>query len=235
VHYFTMGEETWKSSDTWPPPGTTTRALYFSPAGALADGSAAESGVDDHVVDFSATTGVHSRFGKHMTGGRSAVRYTDRAVADGRLLTYTSAPLPADTEVTGHPLVRLFVESNATDAALLVYLSDVSPTGEVHCVTDGCLRASARAVGEAPDRFPGPFHSDGVADPQPLVPGEVAEIAFDLFPVSWLFNAGHRIRIAISGADRDNFVPVAEDQHPRLRVHRGGARPSAVELPVVPR
>jgi len=66
---------------------------------------------DDHFVDFSAGTGVHSRFGKHLTGGRSAVSYIDRAYADTQLLTYTSPPVPSDVEVTGHPVVRLFVES----------------------------------------------------------------------------------------------------------------------------
>jgi putative CocE/NonD family hydrolase len=234
IHYFTMGEERWKSAEKWPLANTTVRPFFFAPGGALDVHAPAAPGADDHAVDFSAGTGVHSRFGKHMTGGRFPVRYPKRAEADARLLTYTSAALDADLEVTGDPLVRLFVESTAPDAALLVYLEDVDPSGEVRCVTDGCLRASARATAEAPYWMAGPFHRYAMADPQPLVPGEVAEIAFSLYPVSWLFRAGHCIRVAISGADKDNFVPVAEGLSPRLRLHRGASRASAIELPTIP-
>jgi putative CocE/NonD family hydrolase len=235
IHYFTMGEERWKSAQQWPPPGTVTRSLYFAAGATLSESASEAGGADEHVVDFAAGTGVYSRFGKHMTGGRSAVSYPKRAVADARLLSYTSAALSEDMEVTGHPVVRLFLSSSATDGAVLVYLEDVGPDGSVLNVTDGCLRASARATAPAPYWFEGPFHPYAQADPALLVPGELIELAFDLFPVSWLFRAGHRVRIAISGADKDNFVPVAQDQRPRLQVHRGAACLSRVELPVAPR
>lgn len=234
IHYFTMGEERWKSTDVWPPAGTTGRYMYLGAGNTLSDAApAVADAADEKVVDFAHRTGVHSRFGKHMTGGRFPVSYTDRARAARHLLTYTSPALPADLEVTGHPVVRLFVESTATDGALLVYLEDVAPSGDVLCVTDGCLRASARVTAESPYWFSGPFHPYASKDPRPLVPGEVAEIAFDLFPVSWLFRRGHRIRVSIGGADRDNFVPVAEDQHPCVRIHRSAACPSSIELPVM--
>jgi putative CocE/NonD family hydrolase len=232
IHYFTMGEERWKSAAEWPPLGTTTRALYLGPGSALVDSPPVSTGVDEHAVDFTAGTGVYSRFGKHMTGGRSAVSYPNRAEADKRLLTYTSAVLAEDMEVTGHPVVHLHLSSTATDGAVLVYLEDVAPNGDVLNVTDGCLRASARSLAAAPYWFAGPFHPFAQADPEPLVPGEVAELAFDLFPVSWLFRAGHRVRIAISGADTDSFVPVAQDQSPLLRMHSGPNHLSRVELPV---
>jgi putative CocE/NonD family hydrolase len=234
VHYFTMGEEQWKSSDTWPPPGTIEETLYLGDGQMLTEAVPdANDAADEYVVDFTAGTGVYSRFGKHLTGGRSAVSYIDRAYADTQLLTYTSPPVPVDVEVTGHPVVRLFVESTTTDCALLVYLEDMDPKGNVLCVTDGCIRASARATGEAPYWFPGVFHPYALKDPRPLIPGEVTEIEFDLFPVSWLFRRGHRIRVAISGADRDNIVPVAESEGPRLRVHRAAGKASMIVLPVM--
>ncbi|MGH8651455.1 MAG: CocE/NonD family hydrolase C-terminal non-catalytic domain-containing protein [Gammaproteobacteria bacterium] len=45
------------------------------------------------------------------------------------LLTYTSEPLPAVTEITGHPVVTLFLAASTEDAALHVYLEGVGPGG----------------------------------------------------------------------------------------------------------
>jgi predicted acyl esterase len=65
-----------------------------------------------------------------------------------------------------------------------------------------------------------------------------------MVPVSWVFKQGHRIRIAIAGADHINFelnpglVPGGkpEDAPPTtMTFHRTAAYPSHVELPIIPR
>ena len=71
------------------------------------------------------------------------------------------------------------------------------------------------------------------ADVRPAVPGETMHLRFELFPISWLFRRGHTIRIAIGGADRDNFLPIAADQCPTLRIFHGPDTPSRLELPVL--
>lgn len=53
-----------------------------------------------------------------------------------------------------------------------------------------------------------PYHTFKREDAMPLVPGEVAEIAFDLLPLSARFEVGWRIRLAIAGADKKVFAPV---------------------------
>ena len=67
---------------------------------------------------------------------------------------------------------------------------------------------------------------------------------FDLMPMAWLFRLGHRIRIAIAGADYGNFElnpGLCTGDTPEtcpetvLQVHRGPATPSRIELPVIPR
>jgi len=236
IHYFTMGEERWKSAATWPLPQTRMVPYYFGPAGTLTDASPpASDGSSRYRVDFDAGTGVHSRFGKHLGGGRFPARYPDRATRDSRLLVFQAPPFADAQELTGHPLVSLFVSATSTDAAYIVYLEDVAPNGEVTCIADGGLRASARA--EAPDGppywMPGPFHRYNKADAKPLVPGEVVELRFDLYPVSWLFDAGHAVRVAIAGADKDNFTPIAQDQQPTLSVHHGGRYASRIDLPFI--
>ena len=67
------------------------------------------------------------------------------------------------------------------------------------------------------------------------VRGELIEITFDLFPISWLFQRSHAIRAAIAGADRDNLARFPPEGTATIRIHRGGAAVSRVDLPIVPR
>ena len=73
--------------------------------------------------------------------------------------------------------------------------------------------------------------------------GGAVELTFDLMPTAWLFRAGHRIRVSIAGADLGNFQlnpALCADEDPgtcletTLDIHRGGATPSRVDLPVIP-
>ena len=76
------------------------------------------------------------------------MRYPDRSQQDARLLTYTSAALDRAIEVTGHPVVSLFISSTADDGTVFVYLEDVDSRGRVAYVTEGQLRIFI--VGSAP-------------------------------------------------------------------------------------
>ena len=49
-----------------------------------------------------------------------------------------------------------------------------------------------------------------------------------------MFRAGHRIRVALAGADPDNFT-MLPGPAPLLRVYRAGGRASRLVLPVVSR
>ncbi len=68
-----------------------------------------------------------------------------------------------------------------------------------------------------------------------MTPGEPVELAFELLPTSYLFRAGHRMRVAIAAADSDHFSRIPDGRPPRLTVFRGSERPSRVALPIVPR
>lgn len=235
VHYYTMGAERWNAATAWPPKNTPT-TFYLGQANSLSrTAPAAEVAHDDYVVDMTATSGRRSRFDTLM--GRALVNpYPDRAEQDRKLLVFDGEPLATDTEVTGHPLVWINLSASTTDAAIFVYLEDVAPDGTVTYVTEGQLRALHRklADGPAPTWQAGPYHSFRRADAMPLVPGEPVELAFELLPTSYLFKAGHRIRIAIAGADAGHFarVPADETLVPRLKVYRDRLRPSRIVLPI---
>jgi uncharacterized protein len=233
VHYFTMVECRWKSADAWPPPAATLSYYLAADHELGLDPPECESRADDYVVDQTAGTGEHSRWHTQVTIGR-AVRYPDRSGQDAKLLTYTSAALHHRVEVTGHPIVTLFVTSTASDGTFFVYLEDVDARGRVAYVTEGQLRAINRRLSDAvsPYRQVVPYRTFKRADAQPLVVGEIAELTFDLLPTSYLFQRGHRIRIAIAGADASHFA-ILPGGPPTIAVHRSRRHASRIDLPVI--
>ena len=79
------------------------------------------------------------------------------------------------------------------------------------------------------------YHSFKRKDALPLVPGEFAELSFELMPTSVLVWRGHRVRIAIAGADRDTFRRIPDTGDPVLTFARNRRHASFLELPLVPR
>jgi uncharacterized protein len=207
VHYFTMVEGRWKSANAWPPPAATLGYYLAADRQLGLDPPASESNADEYVVDQAAGTGEHSRWRTQVTIGE-AVRYEDRSAAGAKLLTYSSAALERPLEVTGHPVVTLFVTSTAGDGTFFVYLEDVDARGHVAYVTEGQLRAVNRRLSDAPSPYcqAVPYRTFKRSDAQALVAGEIAELTFDLLPTSYLFQPGHRIRMAIAGADVSHFA-----------------------------
>lgn len=236
IKYYTFGANRWNSTPVWPPAGLETNTSWYLNAGntLLSTPPQAPDGSDRYQVDFTVTTGPGSRW---MTSiGGPDVVYPDRAEADKKLLTYSSEPLTQDMELTGYPVVSLFMAASTDDAALHVYLEDVAPDGRVTYLTEGVLRAVHRKISTTPLYVStGPSHSFLRQDAMPLAPGEVAEISFALYPTSVVLRAGHRIRVAIAGADAPQFIRYpATGPAPVFEVQRSQAFPSRIELPMRP-
>ena len=235
--YYTIREEKWKTTDVWPPIGTTNQRWYMAEGNALSrTAPTATSGADRYVVDFEATTGLTNRWQTQSGGGD--VIYPDRTEADRGLLTYTTPPLNQDLEVTGYPVVSLHVTSTTTDGAFFAYLEDVGPSDRVTYLTEGHLRALHRKVSRDPPPYiePVPYHSFDRKDGESLMPGAPAELTFGLLPISALIRRGHRIRIAIAGADKDTFARIpAEGPPPVTELARARLRASFVDLPAIER
>jgi len=144
-------------------------------------------------------------------------------------------PFDSDTEITGHPIVTLYTSSTHDDGLFIVYLEDVAPDGTVTYITEGQLRGVMRRVADEPPLYTkiGPHHSELRADAMPLVPGEVAELTIELWATSLLVRDGHRLRIAIAGADKDTFLHYPMNgEVPTITVERNARYPSHVTLPV---
>ncbi|MCW3475772.1 CocE/NonD family hydrolase [Limobrevibacterium gyesilva] len=215
VHSYTIGAESWHEAQSWPP--------QVAPTVMPLDGGT-------YQADFAIGTGANTRYGR-LAAFDVRDYYADWHGRDAKMLCSTGEKLARDTVLTGHPVLTLHLSCSEPDAAIHAYLEDVAPDGTCRYVTEGMLRALHRQESAAPalHQVVGPRHSFARADAKPLVPGEVTELRVALLPTSWMFRAGHRIRVAIAAADSDNFGQVPHGRPPVLTIAGGRSR---IELPL---
>jgi len=234
VEYFTLGENRWKTSEQWPLPHTQMQRWYLAGNHQLTQLQAAsEYGNDVYQVDSTATTGRFNRW--FAQSPDQPVLFLDRQTEDKKLLIYDTRPLERDTEITGHPVIHLYLSSSATDGQFFVYLETIDPDGRVRLLTEGQLRGLHRKIsrGTRPYKMFGPYHSFKEQDAMLLDPNEVTEITFDLLPISVLLQKGQRIRVAIAGADADTFDPIIGCETPTLTLERNFDYSSYIDLPII--
>ena len=151
------------------------------------------------------------------------------------VIVFETAPLAADTEVTGPIKVKLWVSTTAVDTDFTAKLIDVYPPsrwypmGYALNLTDSLMRLRYRNGGETAEL---------------VEPDEVVEVTITLYPTSNLFSAGHRIRLDISSSNFPRFDvnPNTGEAigHERLRVsadntvYHNASRPSQIVLPIIP-
>lgn len=236
VFYYTLGEEKWKSSHVWPPANAQYRSYYFQPDKGLATAKPnAVEAFTPYAIDSTFGTGVYARWRSLLGQLKTPYAYYDWNERSQTLPHFSSPVLTENVEVTGHPVIHLYVSSTATDGGFFAYLEDIDENGKATYVTEGQLRGLQRAVGVSPrphtdvERIP--YHSYLRKDGQALVPGRIEHIAFDLYPVSYLFKKGHRIRISVSGGDKDHFKAVVTQGE--WKIQHNAEYASYVELPIV--
>jgi len=227
VHYFTMHEETWRESSQWPPAQMTQR-LFLGETGTLSVSPGAK-GDDRLAADFGFGTGAHTRYGR-LAAHDIRTYYDDWQSRESRLPCYRSKPLDTAFELIGHAVLSLHLAASEPDAALHVYLSEEEPDGTVRYVTEGVLRALHRKLSPCPPNYSAswPYHTCNCGDAAPLVPGRPEEIVVVLLPTAWNFAKGSRIRLAIAGADVDNYGQVPHGRPPFFTIDRGN---SFLDLP----
>ncbi len=158
----------------------------------------------------------------------------------------------ADTELTGHAALKLWVEAEGSDDMdLFVALQKLDRSGapvgfhfyafyDNGPVALGWLRASHRELDEARSAPWRPVHRH--VREQLLHPGEVVPVEIELWPSSTLFRAGETLRVLIKGMDiyRDALPNLPFARHEDLRnrgrhrIHCGGRYDSRLLVPVVP-
>jgi putative CocE/NonD family hydrolase len=235
IHYYVLGADQFRTTPVWPPADAHTTRFRFAPDRALVSAATPLADGQDRVpVDFTASSGRATRWTTQLG---EAAAYPDRRDEDDKLLAYTSAPFERDMELVGTPSVHLFVASETSDPAFFVYLEDVAPDGRVTYLTEALFRAIHRKpadVAKLPYAQPQPASSFARADAMKMQPGQIAEVSFPAFPVAALLRQGHRLRVAIAGADADTFHRYSEGRDDAFTVERSTVRPSGIDVNLRP-
>src|ERR1700758_4711325 len=168
-----------RGENEWPLKRTQWTKLYLDPAGRLAANKPANK--------------------------KSALRF--EAMGDG--VTFLTAPLQRETEITGPSAVKLYVSSSTKDADIFAVLRVLSPDlkevvfqGAIDPHTpvgQGWLRASHRQLDKNLSKPSRPYHSH--TKKQPLKPGEVVGLDVEIWPTSIVVPAGYRIGLSIRCKD----------------------------------
>jgi len=243
IRYYLLNtgkKEAWKIADAWPLKGLEKTTYYFGSG----DGNGTSStnngtlqcnpptdpiAFDRHTVDYTTTTGKRARW----TAVEETHQYPNMRSNDAKALTYTTRPLEEAMHIIGHPVLHLWLSSDAADLDLFAYLEEVDQNGNSTYVTEGNLRASHRALNCSPfENFGLPFHTHFKSDQQPIPAGEPIELVFDLLPTAYHFEKGKQIRLTIAFADTDNFETPIIDPPPSLRLMRDRDHPSFIQCPL---
>lgn len=141
----------------------------------------------------------------------------DQRPADAFSLVFDSEPLSTAVQVVGFPLVEVSAAVDAPQAHFFGRLCDVAPDGATALVTGGGLNGAHRDSADRPDR---------------LEAGHRYDLSFQLHFTSWVFPAGHRMRLSISNA---MFPMIWPTPYPMtLSLATGEGTSTRLTLPVLP-
>ena len=218
-----LGHDDWRTSSTWPPPGTRELRLYLGGAGrAAAD---PDGGVLTPAADAARETArwVHDPEDLVPSTPENPFAFLlywpDEAEVQGRddVLTFTSEPATEPLDLAGPVTARLAVGSSAASMHVHVKLCDVYPDGSARMLLRG-------------ERL--------VREPDPSVPVEIplSHTGHRLLP-------GHRLRLAIASSDFPLYLPhPGSDKNPwyatkgernQQTLGTGGSAPSHLSVTVL--
>ncbi len=247
---FETGSNRWREFPAWPPPAPAAKSatLWFRERGGLAfdpPPAPTDAGFDEYVSDprrpvpFSAET-------RNTMGHEFMIEDQRFAWTRPDVLSYETGPLEKDVVIAGALRARLSVSTTGTDSDWIVKLIDVFP-------------------GDAPDPDPNPReirlghyqmlvraevmrgrYRSSYEKPEPMEPGRITEIAFELQDAAHCFKAGHRIMVQVQSTwfplvDRNpqtyvDIYTAGEDSYRKAtqRVFRSGPTGSRLEVTLAP-
>jgi putative CocE/NonD family hydrolase len=176
VLLFVTGANEWRAEEAWPLARAVDTELYLHEGGHLSfDPPTIAASADAYQFDPmnpAPTVGGSTL----MTEGFVAGPVDQRDVeARADVLVYTTESLAEDCEVTGRVRAKIYVASDAESTDWVVRICDVDEVGVSRNVADGILRSNQ-------------------------VPNEYGEREVDMWSISHVFRAGHRIRVHVTSS-----------------------------------
>jgi len=195
VYYYVMGDvddslapgNEWRSAEDWPIPYNESK-WYFHENEVLSTNI--PSDYDPLAYNYDPSNPVPTLGGQNLNTPPGPY---DQTSIENRtdVLIFTSSELTEPYEATGPIKAILYVSSDCPDTDFTVKLTDVYPDGRSMLITDGILRARNR---------------NGIDHWEFIEEGEIYKLEVDLWSSSYIWNAGHKIRVAVSSSNYPRFL-----------------------------
>lgn len=246
VTQWVWGHEHFVTSTDWPHPQAQA-ARYFLQGDGTLQHAAPAAGTSPSKVVQQPFNGICSESSLQISLGLTGYAplpcwYEDNLVQTLEA-TYDTLPLEQDLYINGPLKADIWMSTTASDAGLVVRVSDLHPDGSAKALTSGILTASLRAVDESRSRYLDgemiqPWHPFTAASVRPVGAGSIVKVPVEIFQTSALIRQGHRLRISVGAS---NF-PFATMPIPGLvgslagvmSIYTDAEHPSSIVLPVVP-
>ncbi|WP_051663954.1 CocE/NonD family hydrolase [Dyadobacter crusticola] len=206
AYIFETGSNQWKKYDQWPPRNTVEKKLYFHPDGTLSftpTMTTMQAGAKPAFHEYTSDPDKPVPYTSEIRIIRGAdFMYEDQRFAATRpdVLVYESAPLEQDVTISGNVLADLFISSTGTDADFVVKLIDVYPGDAPN---DSPINPNMKMGGfqllvrgeVMRSKFRNSF-----SRPEPLVPGKIEHVKFDMQDAAHCFKKGHKIMVQVQSS-----------------------------------
>jgi len=226
VRVFLQRAGRWLEFDEWPPAEARPVVLHLRAGGGLSDEPAADeaepSGFRYDPADPTPSVGGPML----QPPGKQADNRALEERAD--VLVFTGPSLPAGLDLVGPVGARVYVRPELEHADVFVRLCDVDPQGVSRNVVDGIRRLDPRTV-PAADVAVGDDH--------------VLAVDLEVFPTAYRVEAGHRLRLQVSGGGFPRYARNLGTAEPfgtattgragRVEVFHDPAHPSQLRLSVL--
>lgn len=179
VRVFITGTEEWRDLAKWPPP-TSPHELFLSPDRSLSE-KTPPAEAPDSSFKFDPADPTPSMGGPSLFDAAVKKEPNTPLASRSDVLTFTTAPLDQDLEVSGKPLITLCHSTDIRNVDLLVLLSEVDSTGVSHSISERYLRLDTNRHQGEPMRL-------------------------DLRDCAHRFGKGSRIRMLIAGGSHPRYI-----------------------------
>lgn len=199
----------WRGLSNWPDATDGSEVVSFALTNdGLQRRERYETGTFEESYEADFTVGIDS-----IRPASKPVPDTDTNEDDARSLTVESEPLDRPLDFTGTGKATVRVQTTIDDPTLSVRVVDVAPDGQATMVTHGTKRVRCASL----------------SDSNEPLPSDEIRVEIPLKPKSHCFEAGHRVRIAVSNAFFPEFMPTGTSGTTTVRSAPDDA--SFVELP----
>jgi predicted acyl esterase len=241
IHYYQMGEEVWKFTSAWPPPGTRDTQYYLQSTGKLLTTAHAEEseGPSTYIYDpgdpSPAIGGPFLWPSNFFPNPVCGPGYQDSEVLAGRddYLVYDTPLLTKDLEMAGWPRAKLYIGCDRPDTDVIIRLCDYDP--------DAPLGKQTLLMAVKPQRMR--YRKSLKGDPSWMEPGEVYEVDIKMDPLAYTWKKGHQVRVIVSSSayplyalnpnNKDHFIwDEGDPLVAEVKVWSDSRYPSHLILPV---